>query len=149
MKSLLITFALITMMIFPAGQSAFAGQSKTDTASLVIHITGFENTNGQAKVALVNSQENYESDGAPFMGFNAKILNNEVLQTISVPYGEYAVKVYHDENTNDEMDTLMFGIPSEKYGFSNNARGTFGPPAFGDAKFKVKSAEHQISITVE
>ncbi len=149
MKHFLITFALITMMIFPAGQSTFAGQAKTNTASLVIHITGFDNTDGQAKVALVNSQKNYESDGAPYMGFNFKIINNEVLQTVNVPKGEYAVKVYHDENTNDEMDTLMFGIPSEKYGFSNNARGTFGPPAFGDAKFKVESAEHKISIKIE
>ena len=31
----------------------------------------------------------------------------------------------------------MFGIPSEDYGFSNNAKGTFGPPKYDDAKFNL------------
>jgi uncharacterized protein (DUF2141 family) len=29
------------------------------------------------------------------------------------------------------------GIPKEDYAFSNNAFGTFGPPAFRDASFEV------------
>ena len=33
----------------------------------------------------------------------------------------YAVAIYHDQNSNNEFDTF-FAIPKEKYGFSNNAK---------------------------
>jgi uncharacterized protein (DUF2141 family) len=33
------------------------------------------------------------------------------------------------------MDTGMFGIPQEKYGFSNDAKGFAGPPSFKQCKF--------------
>jgi uncharacterized protein (DUF2141 family) len=147
MKYPLVYIPLFFLIIFAAVHAAFAGQN--DTVRLAIHVTGFDSSEGVAKVALVNSQENYDSEDAPFMGFNFIIINNEVLQTIRVPQGEYAIKVYHDENANDEMDTLMFGIPSEKYGFSNNARGTLGPPAFDKARFTADKPEHRIEIKVE
>lgn len=149
MKPLITAVTLFFILAIASSSQVFAGKSKTGTVNLVIHITGFETTDGVAKVALVNSQENYESGDNPFMGFNFKIINNEVLQTITLPQGDYAIKVYHDENANDEMDTLMFGIPKEKYGFSNNARGTIGPPEFDEAKFSVTAGEHKISIKVQ
>jgi len=149
MKHFITAVSLCSVLVMAAASTVLAGNQKNGTADLLIHITGFESAEGVAKVALVNSQQNYDSEEPPFMGFDFKIINKEVRQTITVPLGEYAIKVYHDENTNDEMDTLMFGIPSEKYGFSNNARGTFGPPAFDDAKFAVTAAEQKIEIKVE
>ena len=146
MKHLTIIFSLFSMILISA--SAGAGQAKANTSNLVIHITGFETSNGVAKVALVNSQENYNAT-KPFKGFNFEIINNEVLKTINLPFGEYAIKVYHDENANDELDTRIFGIPIERYGFSNNARGTLGPPEYEDAVFNLNSAKKEIFITIE
>ncbi|QOI96255.1 MAG: DUF2141 domain-containing protein [Flammeovirgaceae bacterium] len=57
--------------------------------------------------------------------------------------GEYAISCYHDINNNKKLDSNFMGIPREPYGFSNNARGTFGPPAFEDARFTVKSNTKQ------
>ncbi|HCY84256.1 MAG TPA: hypothetical protein DHV36_03880 [Desulfobacteraceae bacterium] len=149
MKQSIAVVLFFTILAMVTGSSVYAGKSETVAADLKIHITGFANSEGVAKVAVVNSKENYDSDGTPYLGFNFKIINNEVRQTIRVPQGEYAVKVFHDENTNDEMDRLMFGIPSEKYGFSKNARGIFGPPAFEDARILVNTAEHKIEIKVQ
>ena len=56
-----------------------------------------------------------------------------------LPKGEYAVSVYHDENANGVMDKNMFGIPSEDYAASNNAKGVMGPPKYADAKFKIET----------
>ncbi len=63
--------------------------------------------------------------------------------TMHVPFpqlvpGTYAVKVFHDENNNNELDVNWMGIPKEPYGFSNDAMGTFGPPSFQQAAFEVK-----------
>jgi uncharacterized protein (DUF2141 family) len=51
--------------------------------------------------------------------------------------GDYAVMLFHDENGNQKMDSNLFGIPTEGYGFSNNAKGKFGPPKFTEMKVTV------------
>ncbi len=139
-----LIFLTVIMTVIPRA-SALAGAG---TGDLVIIIEGFENSNGLAKVALVNSKENY-SDETPFKGYNFKIINNRVVETVSLPYGEYAVKVFHDENSNDELDTRMFGIPVEAYGFSNDARGTLGPPEYEKAAFKLDIPKKEITITIK
>jgi uncharacterized protein (DUF2141 family) len=48
--------------------------------------------------------------------------------------GEYAVMLFHDENGNQKMDSNLLGIPTEGYGFSNEAKGRFGPPKFSEMK---------------
>ena len=127
---------------------ASASEVKANSTDLVIHIQGFENSKGVAKVGVFNSQENFK-DSTPFKGFNFKITNNQAGRTITLPYGEYAVKVYHDENSNNELDTMMFGIPSEDYGFSNDATGSFGPPEYKDAAFILNSPEKKITINIK
>ena len=57
----------------------------------------------------------------------------------NLPKGEYAVMMYHDENTNGKMDANFIGIPKEDYAASNGARGFMGPPKYDDAKFTVTS----------
>ena len=47
-----------------------------------------------------------------------------------VPPGTWAVLAYQDENGNKELDRNVIGIPKENYGFSRDAKGTFGPPSF-------------------
>jgi len=62
--------------------------------------------------------------------------------------GNYAASVFHDVNKNGELDTNWIGIPKEAYGFSNNARGTMGPPDYEDCVFQVnsKSVIHEIAL---
>lgn len=64
-----------------------------------------------------------------------------------LPPGAYALAVYHDENSNGELDKNFFGLPTERYGFSNNARSMmFFPPSFGAARFVVAAAGTAIVV---
>jgi uncharacterized protein (DUF2141 family) len=64
-----------------------------------------------------------------------------------LPVGEYAVRAFHDLNGNGRMDTNPFGMPTEPYAFSNNARGNMGPASWDRAKFTVDGVTAQtISI---
>lgn len=72
-------------------------------------------------------------------GITANITNNQSVITISgLKPGKYAFKYIHDENNNKELDTNWIGAPTEGFGFSNNAKGRFGPPAFEDTVFELK-----------
>lgn len=62
--------------------------------------------------------------------------------------GTYAVSIFHDENSNGELDANFLGIPKEPYAFSNNAKGYFGPPSFEQCKFEVAAERKEIVISL-
>lgn len=47
--------------------------------------------------------------------------------------GTYALSLFHDENQNGQLDTML-GIPREGFGFSGNPVVRFGPPTFKRVK---------------
>ena len=83
---------------------------------------------------------------APIAASDTKIIDGKVTVTFeNVKPGEYAILASHDENENGKMDFRENGMPLESYGASNNVM-NFGPPQFGDAKFKVTNEDLDIKI---
>jgi len=66
----------------------------------------------------------------------------------NLPAGTYGVQVMHDENGNGELDANLVGMPKEPWGFSNNAKGRFGPPKWQDVQFTIDSEAVVQSITL-
>ena len=66
-----------------------------------------------------------------------------------VPFGTYALKVFHDENDNGKLDTNFVGMPKEAFGFSNDAMGRFGPPDFDAASFELGQPELLLEIRAQ
>lgn len=62
--------------------------------------------------------------------------------------GTYAVKVFHDINSNGELDTSWIGWPQEPYGFSNDAPVNMGPPSFKLAAITVKEGAQTARINL-
>ena len=50
--------------------------------------------------------------------------------------GTYAFSIFHDENRNRKLDTMM-AMPREGFGFSRNPKVRFGPPKFAQVAFQV------------
>lgn len=50
-----------------------------------------------------------------------------------LPDGPLALSLFQDANANGRLDMNAMGMPTEPYGFSNNAAGNFGPPNFEQA----------------
>ncbi len=96
---------------------------------------------GSIFVALFDSESTFLTSKR-FKSEKVQVDSNSVLVVFdSIPNGTYAISTFHDENSNGKMDKGMFGIPEEGYGFSNNARGMFGPAKFKDAKFEIKDED--------
>jgi uncharacterized protein (DUF2141 family) len=62
-----------------------------------------------------------------------------------IPCGEYAIKLYHDANMNQELDKNFLKIPKEQYGFSN-CKGCLLPPKWEKAKFRFDKEHPTIAI---
>lgn len=113
-----------------------------------VTITGFRNRKGQLLVSLFTSPKGFPDKGDLATRRSAHKIDGEQIEVRfkKVAAGTYAVAVLHDEDKNFRMKTGMFGIPKEGYGVSNNARSRFGPPKYGDAKFKVTGPYAELEI---
>jgi uncharacterized protein (DUF2141 family) len=75
------------------------------------------------------------SDKASYLAIIKPADKKTVYTFRNVPDGIYAASFFYDENGNGKLDVNFLGIPKEQYGFSNNAKGFFGPAKFAKAKF--------------
>lgn len=67
----------------------------------------------------------------------------------SLPAGDYAVACYHDVNGNGRIDKNLLGIPTEPYGFSNNARPRFRAPTWDEAKVNTIKSGELLNVKLE
>ena len=130
----------IGLIFFQISLSILSAQDSIATKGvLTVIVTGLENDEGKAMIALCNSQEDYESKGEAYRAGIAPINNKKAVWIFeNVVFGTYALKVFHDEDDDDELDTNFLGIPSEDYGFSNNAVGSLRPCQLGRCKIFVR-----------
>lgn len=143
------TSILIIPAFLLAALCAALPAGAADTGTLIIEVTGFKSNSGVAQIGVANSEATFEAD-TPFKGFTVPISGHRAFRAVTgLAYGEYAVKVFHDKNHNNKLDTRIFGIPAESYGFSNDARAPFGPPAYKNAAFLLDAPEKTIRIQVK
>jgi uncharacterized protein (DUF2141 family) len=146
---IICVFTLSTVILSQDKQTAGQKHIQKKSGNMLVRITGFDSSKGDARVALCNSPENYQG-ASPFRYAIEKITNRKVELTFeNVPFGEYAVKCFHDENSNGILDRNSMGIPVEAYGFSNNAPANFGPPAYDAAKFIFNKDKQIIEIKLQ
>lgn len=149
-ESLKLVFSLLILLASEISFAQLDSLNLVDKGILVIKITGFESDVGECWFGLDNSEEVFESKDTVFIGKILPIVNREVNLTIeNVAYGNYAIRVFHDENSNGKLDTNFLGIPTENYGYSNNASGWFGPPSWEKAVFQLDEIKMTIEILVD
>lgn len=134
---LLSFISLLSSVPFPTTKPAKVG--------LTVDIQNVRKKQGAVYIALFEPGKTFP-EGKPMEGKKIDANNNSLKATFTVEPGEYAIAVYHDENSNGKMDKRIFGIPKEPYGFSNDFRPTMSAPTFSDCQFKVGDGGKAISI---
>lgn len=143
-------FALISLVVF--SQTLNAETSVEEKApsrpALIVTVTNLENNKGTVRVAIYDAEKTWLKKPLDAKIVTPKERSATAIFTGLEP-GTYAVSTYHDVNNSGELDTNFLGIPTERYGFSNDASGTFGPPDFEDAAFAYKGGKETITIKVD
>lgn len=117
--------------------------------ALSLHVAGAEPQKGQILATLFGSEESYMREPTKIVSGPVDAKGSVVLNFGKLEPGDYAISVIYDENTNGELDTGLFGIPKEKFGFSNNASAKFGPPKWKDARFVLVGEDTQLEIRLD
>ncbi len=121
--------------------AASAGADPAPNPSLDVEVSGIHHARGRIGCLLFRSDKGFPKDAShasqrAWVGIEPG--KSAVCSFKSVPAGDYAVAVMHDENGNGELDSNLVGAPTEGYGFSNNAKsGMFGPPSFEKARLRL------------
>lgn len=127
---------------------AEAQTNSSNSNAIRVTVVGLHSNDGEVYCALYSS-----ADGFPD-GFTkaakkttAKITNEQaVCEFSAVAPGVYAISAYQDENSNGKLDRNFMGMPKEGVGASNDAKASFGPPKFDDARFSYKGGLQQLTI---
>lgn len=135
MKTVLFTFLFIATSILSA-----ASQEK-ETIELTIEVTITKHYKGDILLALYNNEEDYMKKA--YKSTKVTVKNGKaILKFKEIQKGNYAFSLFHDVNSNEKLDKNFFGIPKEPYAFSNNQKGSFGPPKYKNAMFIVEKDKH-------
>lgn len=124
--------------------------AQSGAATLTIRVTSARNNKGRIALAVFQSEAGFPGDSSKAVRLEQGEIDTQtrsaqfVLER--VPYGVYAISVFHDENMNGKLDKNFVGAPKEGYGASNNPRKRMGPPPFNEAKFSLNQPEQSIEI---
>lgn len=124
MKSVFLLFGILSSLF------------SNENPQLIIKISNIEKVQGSIKIGVFNSDTNFLKEGAAIKNYSVKVEKNTATITIfDLPKGEYAVSMYHDENSDNICNRNLVGIPKEAYGFSNNVKPVLSAPTFNECKF--------------
>ncbi len=145
-----MTFKFSASFLFWAAVVLFAQRAGAQNAKLDLRFFVKEEVKGSLFIGIYDSEQTFMS--APKAKFKRIIVVDKSEMQISItdlPPGTYALSCFQDMNDNKKLDKNMVGIPSEPYGFSNNARPSFRAPRWDECTFYLPENGKQIDVNVE
>ena len=102
---------------------------------------------GTLWIAWYDNETDFKKGAEGKMAYSQKISIKTQSQSRivldNIKAGEYAIRLFFDENGNGKIDTNFLGIPKEAYGFSNNVYPATRAATYEESKMKI-STENQI-----
>lgn len=149
MRKTAIWRLLLIAAIICFSASTALGADAGSKGTLTVLITDFPTSDGYAMLALSDTKSAYEQGQEKAYATKRSKVENASATAVfeNLPFGEYGVSLYQDQNSNGQMDKNAMGIPKEPYAFSNNARAMFKKPAWEKVKFDLQEAEKTITIS--
>ncbi|MBK3735755.1 uncharacterized protein (DUF2141 family) [Azospirillum brasilense] len=116
-------------------------------AALTVTVQGVRNGDGQ--IVLAVCEESAYPAGRCAFRITVPAAEGAVRVAVpDVPAGTYALRAYHDENGNGQLDRNLLGVPREGFGFGNDAPVLLAPPGFRDAAVTVGEDDVETALTL-
>ncbi|MGB8685454.1 MAG: DUF2141 domain-containing protein [Candidatus Binatus sp.] len=129
-----IAFALmLAAFVLPTSSRA-----QDASKGIKVEVTGFRNNNGRVGCSLWSGPAGFPRDDSHIMKHvwaPIKNANGECVFNGTFSAGDYAITLFHDEDSSGKFKSNFVGYPLEGYGFSNNVVPQFSAPTFDQCKF--------------
>lgn len=122
-----------------------------ETGRVVLNVSEIPSEKGEVRAALFESSDGFPDNFEKGQRLNSSTVSNGVAEIVftDVPFGEYVLAVFHDENNNGVLDKNNKGIPLEALGVSNNPKLKLGPPKYDRSIFEIKNLELNLNIDLQ
>lgn len=142
-KSAWVRQAAVVFALLAAGVPAAA-----EAGQVIVHIQGVRSDQGLVRIGVYGQDSAFPRSGR-VAGQEIAAHRGDVVVTFEdLAPGVYAIAIHHDEDGDGEFDTTLIGLPSEGYGFSNDAPVVFGPPDFDSAAIDVRDDGATTALSV-
>ena len=94
---------------------------------------------GTLIVALYESTEEWDADDPSHFTQADPAGGTVTVSFEGLEPGSYAIRLYHDENGDQQFNMNFMGVPTEGYGFSNNPFPRFRGARWDEAVFTVEA----------
>ena len=127
------------------------GLAQSPCPGIHVKVLNIRNSTGTVACALFESPVGFPAE---YLHFATNIMVIKVRDAQArcdfedIPPGAYALAVVHDENMNGKLDTNRLGIPTEGYGFSNEAKALLGAPSFSATRFPYDGENLDLTISL-
>ena len=135
--------ALLLVLLLAAGGAVLAQPKAAKTGQVTVDIVGLHSADGRVLVAMYCGEAGFPGDIKKACANKVANAQKGRLRVVfdAIPAGEFAVSMFHDENANRNLDRNFLGIPKEGWGTSRDAKASFGPPAYSDARLSLAAGE--------
>lgn len=116
--------------------------------ALTVTVKDAEPNVGQVFVSLYDSEKTYMKEPVDQRRADVDENGESTVAFDGLEPGEYAVTAFYDEDSDGKLKTGLFRIPKEKIGYSNNAKGKFGPASYKKTKFVLAPDYRSITINL-
>lgn len=146
LAKLLLTVGSLLLLAF-----GVAAAQTTSCPGIHVTVLNIRNNIGTVDCALFDAPKGFPVD---VLHSATRVVVMKILKTEAqcdfenIPSGTYALVVLHDEDMNGKLDTNWLGIPKEGYGFSGNAKASFGAPSFSAASFVYDGRDLDLMIAL-
>lgn len=130
----------LSYILLPIFLCLMVSSKQKNSETLTVRVSNISEVKGNLMVAVFNAEKKFPEESVALQRLVIPVSATTTKFTIKnlTEGAHYALAIYHDKNKNEKLDKNFIGLPTERYGFSNNARGVFGPPSFEEASFIFK-----------
>ncbi|PHS24791.1 MAG: hypothetical protein COA85_07840 [Robiginitomaculum sp.] len=115
-------------------------------ASLQVDVQDIHQSKGTLMIAVFDTETGFTNNEA-MQGQRIEVEGNKMaVRFDDLPSGTYAIKMFQDVNGNGQLDMHEGGIPTEPFGFSNDAPAIYGPANWSDARFDVHGGQNRQTV---
>lgn len=143
----LLSLSLMVLVQLAAQSSA---QTNNDRYSFTLEINGLKSPTSTVYVGFYTADNSFPKQGQHQFRKVIQPNGNVVSETWDdIPSGEYAIAIYQDLNEDNQLNTNLFGMPQEPYGFSTDFKaGMFNLPTFQKCKITIDkdAGVHKVSL---
>ena len=123
-------------------------QANAQTCHVKVIVKGVKTAQGKVRMGVYTDGPDFFKKPVKDGYIIIKNTKDSFQFEFDIPYGDYAIAIYHDIDDNLDLNRNLFGFPSEPYGFTRTLKG-LSMPTFENLRESLKSPNKTLEVSLD